>query len=220
MTTLAASLGSAGPGTSQTIGGKRWTLTRSTKDIQAAWGKWFAERVEAAVMDTASAYRKRARALDRDIERWQLEERGAVQPTPARGAELAALIEDASKEARFLDFEARAIIERFGDRRGAGEFEYHGNASLSLAMHNLPGQFQLAYLCLLPKHPNITLEEVIENYKGHAKEWGEFLIQSEGAAPKNAGEAAPASTPASTPTAPTITTTSTPPTTAPAAAPQ
>lgn len=220
MSTLSASFGKAGPGITQTIGDKSWTLTRSTKAIQAAWGKWFAERVEASVMDTAASYRKRSRALAKDIENWQREERGDDQPAPARGAELALLIEEASKEQQFLEFEARAVIERFNDRRGAGEFEYHGNASLSLALFNLPGQFQLAWLCLLPKHPTVTLDEVIDSFRGHGKEWGEFLIKSEGVGSKNVGAAPSVSTPTSTETqtepAPTI---STPSPTAPPAAP-
>lgn len=197
MTTLANSLGQAGPGTSQTIGGKTWTLTRSTKNIQAAWGKWYADRVEAAVLATAASYRKQARALWRDVKQYEAEEMADELPTPSRAAELAALIADAQKEASFLEFEARASVERFNDRKGAGEFEFHGNASLNVAMQNLPGQFQLAYLCLQPKHPDVTMEEVMESYKGHAQEWGEFLVRSEGVRSKNGGEAPSASTPAS-----------------------
>lgn len=184
MTTLATSLGQAGPGLTKTIGGKSWTLIRSTKNIQADWGKWYAERVEAAVMDTAAAYRKKARALRRDIEKWQDEQIGDPQPADERVLELDALIDDAAKEAAFLEFEARAIIERFGDRKGAGEFEYHGNAALQHAMQNLPGQFHLAYLCLKPKHPTVTLDEVVQAFAGNAQEWAAFLIESEGAGKK------------------------------------
>lgn len=219
MTTLAASLGQVGPGTSQVIGGKTWTLTRSTKKIQADWGKWFADRVESANMDTASNYRKKARAIWRDIKKLEDESFADLEPTPERGAELAALIEDGTKEAQFLEFEARQIMQIFNDRKAAGEFEYHGNASLGVAMQNLPGQFQLAWLCLLPKHPGLTLEELIEAYQGHAKEWGEFLVRSEGAQKKDAPPPA-ASTPASMPTEPTTSKTSTStPTPPPAALP-
>lgn len=216
MTTLAASLGKAGPGTSQTIDGKIWTLTRSTWNIQAAWGKWYADRVEASVMDTAAAYRKRSRALAKDVKAWTDEERADEMPTPERGAELAALIEDASKEAMFLDFEARAIIERFGDRKAAGEFEYTGNAGMGVAMQNLPGQIYLAYLCLQPNHPGITLEEVTEAYKSNGQAWSAFIIRAEGVGSKNGG-ASSASTPASTEKSP-ATKNSTPQPTAPTAA--
>lgn len=136
-------------------------------------------------METAAKYRKQARALRKDVEEWNKELYADDLPAPARNVELSNLIDEANKEITFLEFEARAIIERFHDRKGAGEFEYHGNASITLAMSNLPGQFMLAYLCLQPKHPEVTLEEVTESYKEHPQEWAEFLVQSEGVKKKS-----------------------------------
>lgn len=178
------SLGITDPGTSQVIGGKRWTLVRSTWDMQIKWGRWYAERVESSVMRTAEAYRKKARSLWRDVERYNAELYADELPNEARNVELCALVDDASREARFLEEEARTIIREFNDRDGAGEFEYTGNAGLSKALQNLPGQFYLAWLCLQPKHPGITLDEVTQAYKGHAQEWGQFLVRSEGAQTK------------------------------------
>jgi len=186
--------GADGPGTSRTIGDRSWTIIRSTKDIQIRWGEWYANRVEASVLKTAASYRKDARDIWRDVERWRTELMADEEPTPDRGAELASLVEDGEKAARFLEFEARAIVERFNDRRGAGEFEYHGNASLTTAMQNLPGQFYLAWLCLQPNHPKITLEEVVEAFQGHAQEWGKLLVDSEGAQKKKLDPSTPTST--------------------------
>ena len=225
MGTLSQALGVAGPGrlvqwngTPVTFHtGKTYTLTKTTKGIQAAFGSWLADRAEAAAFEMASKYRKQARSLYRQAKAVQ-EKSEDAKFSPAEEAKLAEEYSELTLEARALELEARNLMERFNDRKASGEFEFHGNVSIDMALANLPGQFQLCWLMLQPKHPELTLEEVIELHKGMLNDdgkpvkeegtritmmhvWRKNLLEAEGVKNEEAdGKPSEASTETSTPT--------------------
>lgn len=194
MGTLSQALGSNGPGTKVVVNGKEWTLTRSTKNMQAAWGAWLADRAETGAMHMASKMRKEARRLYKEARaiQAQSEEDNSLE----KEAEYRDKYEETVAEARSLEVEAAKQIERFNDRKAAGEFEFHGNVGINLAQQNLPGQFMLVWLCLQPKHPGVTMEEVVESHQNNVYVWRDALLKSEGVeTEKNDEEASSASTP-------------------------
>ena len=208
MATTSDILGASGPGTTITINGKEWTLTRSTKGIQAAWSKWLTDRAEERVFSTAEKYTDmalasfaKANSINRQYEN--------VDPNTIPPDENARATEERDKalaNGPMLQAKSDKAVERFNDRVAAGEFEYYGNVALDLAQQGLPGQIQLVYLCLKPKHPDITVEMVERLHApddegfNHINEWREALMKSEGFAgkksqPPNSSSSTPISTP-------------------------
>lgn len=202
MATTAELLGPSGPGNASiTIDGVSYTLTRSTKKIQAEWSKWLTDRAEERAFHTADKYR--ARAAKAVVEAQKL---AANFDDPTRTAQDNVREEELTLQARMLQAEASKIVERFNDRVASGEFEYYGNVALEHAQQGLPGQIMLIYLCLIPKHPAITLEEVERLHmpdsrgQNHIAEWREALLRSEGVLIK---KPVPPTSEADTPTAAT-----------------
>ena len=185
---MAQLLGAEGPGTTITVDGKTWTLTRSTKKIQAAWSKWLTDRAEERAFSTAEKYREKAAkcfAESNDISAKYAD----VSPSEISVEENASMTEKRNtltRQGRVLEQEARNVVERFNDRAASGEFEYFGNVAIELAQQNLPGQIQLVFLCLQPKHPDVTVEDVVKTHmpdsrgENHIQEWRQALLKSEG----------------------------------------
>lgn len=177
--------------TKVTINGKDWQLTRSTWDMQAKWGQWLADRAEAAAHRTAQTYRKQAEPLHHQLEELRKQADAAVLTEierikiNARGKELMDAI--AKLEQAAID-----AVEKFQDRLAAGDFEFHSATVGQMAQMNLPGQFQLIWLCLQPYHPGITLEEVVKAHmpsggpNNFIHEWRQALLRSEGVLEKKA----------------------------------
>lgn len=181
-------LGIDGPGTSVTIDGVTWTLTRSTKDIQAKWSKWLTDRGEERAFLTADKYRERAVAKFAEVNALTAKYADADMNsiTPEENARVTAERDKLLATARMLQAEARNVVKEFNDRATAGEFEYYGRVALDYGQQGLPGQMYLIWLCLLPKHPTVTLDEVVQSHMpdsegyNHIEEWREALLRSEG----------------------------------------
>lgn len=198
-------LGAEGPGVSVTIDGKTWVLTRSTRAIQAAWSKWLTDRAEERAFITSEKLRERA--ITKFAELRQLTAKYEdVDPSSISPEENERLTLDRDKllaNARALQAESRSAIERFNDRVAAGEFEYYGTVAIDLAQQGLPGQMQLVYLCLKPKHPDVTMDDVIRAHmpnaesgdgKNHIDEWRDALLKSEGVRKKDTSPKSDSST--------------------------
>lgn len=191
--------------TTVNINGKDWTLTRSTWDMQAEWGRWLANRAMIAAENVANNYRAQTVGLREQLR--QLQE--SAKDFPGRGmeverAEINAKGKKLVEEINALEQRARDTMERYQDRVAAGDFEFYSATVGGLAQQNLPGQFYLLWLCLRPNHPGITIEEVIKAnipvYGGQnfIEDWNKALLASEGTTPKNDLSESPA--PGSTPT--------------------
>lgn len=202
-------LGSEGPGHSVTIDGKTWTLTRSTKKIQAAWAKWLADRAEERAFATAAKYREQAIAKFAEVDEInrRYEDVDFNTISPEENARVTLERNKLLAQARMLQADARGVVERFNDRYAAGEFEYYGTVAIDLAQQGLPGQMQLIYLCLKPKHPDVTYEDVVRSHMpnhetgdghNHIDEWRDALLKSEGVRKKDTSPKPSSST--STPT--------------------
>ncbi len=200
MATAAELLGKEGPGTTVTVEGVKYSLTRSSKGIQAEWAKWLTDRAEERVFATADKYRERS--IKAFMESQAL---AANYDAPDRKPEDTVREQELEMKARGLQAEARAVVERFNDRVAAGEFEFYGNVALEHGQQGLPGQIMLIYLCLKPKHPTITLDEVTRLHtpdsdgNNHIQEWRAALLKSEGVVTKKPVTSAP-STPTETTT--------------------
>ena len=203
MGTMANALGTQT--TKGTINGKEWTLSRSTWGIQSRWSEWLADRAEKVALATAEKYRDQAAEiwakveqmrkanLDGNYENISDEERATID---TEGMKL-------SRKARIMETEARWVVERYQDRRAAGEYEFHSFGVGQLAQANLPGQIYLIWLCLCPNHPGLKLEEVAKAHMpdggpdNFVDEWRQLLLKSEGVLEKNGQSGIPASTPES-----------------------
>lgn len=187
MGTLAQELGHT---TKTTINGKEWILTRSTWDIQGKWGQWLADRAEVAAHRTARAYRKEAEPLQRELD--ALRTRADTQVlTDADRAQINARGKELIRDISGFEQASTDAVQKFQDRLAAGEFEFHSATVGQMAQMNLPGQFQLVWLCLQPNHPGITLEEVVKAHmpsngpNNFIHEWRQALLKSEGVLEKN-----------------------------------
>ena len=192
-----------------TVDGKTYTLTRTTKKIQAAWSKWLTDRAEERAFITADKYAERAVdafAKAEAISR-KYEDVDANTLSPDENDRMTLERDKLLATGRMHKATAQTVVERFNDRVASGEFEFYGNVALEHAQHGLPGQIMLVYLCLQPKHPDITLEQVERLHMldadgvGHVTEWRDALLKSEGVRQKKGQTSGDSSTPTqSTPT--------------------
>lgn len=192
MSTPSQLLGKSGRGVTITIDGVEWELTRSTKKIQAAWAKWLSDRAEARAFATADKYRDKAAEVAVELRALNAKYTDAdiVTVSAEENAEATAQRDKLARKLRMLEEEARAVIRDYNDRWAGGAFEFYGNVAIEIAQQNMPGQIMLAWLCLLPKHPTVTLEEVerlhMPDSEGvsHFQEWTDSLLRSEGLSKK------------------------------------
>ena len=193
MATTAELLGSAGPGTTITIGDSVYTLTRSTKSIHAAWSKWLTDRAEAAVFATSDKYMtmavKKFEEADEITRRYESVDIKDI--SPQENVEATAKRDSALFAGRQYQRKSSECVERFDDRVAAGEFEFYGNVSIELVQQGMPGQIMMVFLCLQPKHPDITVEKVtklhlnpLDDGENYIKEWRDALLKSEGVVQK------------------------------------
>ena len=193
MATTAELLGKRGPGGAAfTVCGIEFNLTRSTKDIQAEWSKWLVGRAEARTFDMSDKLLKRAVLAFRKADEIsaKYEDVDFTSISPEENAKATAERNDLVMQGRMLQAQAEKLLERFNDRVAAGEFEYYGSVAIDLAQRDLPGQMMLVYLCLKPKHPDITYDDVValhmpdEDGVNHIKDIRDALLKSEGVVKK------------------------------------
>lgn len=173
MDTISANLGTAGPGHALVIGDKTYYLTQTTEGMKAKYSEELVSRTRKSILETASECRAMAKKKFDEAKEIQRQSEDATKDTEPAFREA---YETTIREARALERESKDMVDRFNDRRAAGEYEFHGAAGLE-SMGSLPGMLRLARIMLEPKHPKITEAEVIEIFKNSLDENGNSSLR-------------------------------------------
>lgn len=159
---MASMLGGSGAGAKHTLkDGRVLTFTGYTQGVMDDYEAWLVEKITKRAQSTSDAYRARAAAKWREVRQLrqsvehldgntvQTEERLRVQEEWERLA----------GDAQQMEMEAREVVYRTNDRVVAGYYHFYSQLA-GESKRNLPGQEQLAWLCLRKHHPQISLEDV------------------------------------------------------------
>lgn len=204
-----SALGVYGAGAAVTLGNRQLFLSPWTQGIMDAFQAWFLARLREERMETAGVLRKKARKLFKQANELREQGRSEVSDTWSEDVKKQKTDEweDLAGEAQALEYEAREAVNDIDIKKTQGYFHFFG-AACRESRDQFDGRVKIVHLMLLPKQPDITLQEV----EFLATKYWEKLSKAITDATTEKNAAAGTDSPASTTTPPT-TNTETPSTT-------
>lgn len=164
MTTTAQILGNAGPKASIMLAdGKKYYLSQLDQGMKEEFAMGLRERMEDIIDRKAAKYRKKARDLWDLASKLKEKEEDSSTPT-TESIEIGERRMDTEKEAKSLEIESRFMLKELNDAVAAGNYEFHGLASLQ-AQATPSGAYAITWLMMRPNHPGLTLAEVTAMYQ-------------------------------------------------------
>lgn len=183
-TTLGTHLGTAGSGVTITIDGVDYVFTRTTDGMHAAFENELGSRNEKRAMDTAAKYRKQSREKYNEANRLFESAENDVALSDDDKVALDLQIKDLNADARAMEYESQAVVDRVIEKRSNGHYEYFGMGGAT-SLRELPMQVYLCWLMLKPKQPTLTLSDVRTLWRnGDVASWQRAIERVEGALKK------------------------------------